>query len=120
MVPSCSISMARRAVPGLACESAAKPASAISVKSTTGALCRSTTTSSRPLDSFARCGAGSLSDGGVPVAGSLGLRSAAEAAVLYTGTGSTLTTNTPSDSQRRAAAGTSAGVAAAIQFSRVL
>ena len=75
------MSMASRAVPGLACASAAKPASAISVKSTTGALCRSTTTTSRPFDSFARCGAGSFSDGGAPVVGSL-LRSTVLATVL--------------------------------------
>ena len=58
-------------MPGLAWLSAAKPASAISVRSTTGALCRSTTTTFSPFDSFARCGGGSFSDGGVPVAGSL-------------------------------------------------
>jgi hypothetical protein len=37
-VPSCSISIVRRAVPGFADASAAKPASASNVKSTTGAL----------------------------------------------------------------------------------
>ena len=118
-VPSWIISIARRAVPGLACASAAKPASAISVKSTTGALCRSTTTISRPFDSFARDGEGSFSDGGAPVAGSL-LRSTVLATVLNAGTGSTLSTKTPSDSQRLAAPCTSAGVALATQPRRVL
>ena len=81
LVPSWIMSMASRAVPGLAEASAAKPASAISVKSTTGAAWRSTTTTSRPLESLARAGPGSLSDGGVPVAGTL-LRSTVEATRL--------------------------------------
>ena len=118
-VPSWSMSMESRAVPGFADASAAKPASASSVKSTTGALCRSTTTTSSPFESFARSGVGSFSDGAAPGVGTL-LRSTVLATVLNEATGSTLSTNTPSDIQRFTTSCTSAGLALAIQSSRVL
>ena len=85
-VPSWSMSMESRAVPGLADASAAKPASASSVKSTTGRCAARPRRPRGRSTSFARSGAGSFSDGAAPGVGTL-LRSTVLASGLERGHG---------------------------------
>src|SRR5262249_23006458 len=70
-VPSSSMRNARLAVPGASAGSAEYPLLTSKEKLTTGAVCRSATTSFKPLESLALCMGGRLREAALPKDGGL-------------------------------------------------